>query len=187
MKRVMIAIAAAVLAALTAQATYVQPGITINGTTPASEGTYSGYTYKDGMFTLTSSDATYTFAGQDDSGDVCINAAVGCTIVLKEGFKLDLSPLDPTSLTDGGSPKGNRSPIFLSTTSPVTVRVDGEADLDGPYGGAALRVLGGQTVILTQGSDDGVLRATGGGGSAGIGGSYNYSYRAKGCVDIFFC
>ena len=141
MKRLMIAIAAAALA-MSAQATYVQPGITINGTTPASEGTYSGYTYKDGMFTLTSSGATYTFAGQDTSGNVCINAAVGCTIVLQEGFKLDLRPLE-TSLT------GTRAPIFLSTTSPVTVRVDGEAYLYGPDYHPGLRVWGGQTVILT--------------------------------------
>jgi len=171
--------------AFAAQAEYFRPGITINGTTPSKDGTYSGYTYKNGMFTLTSSGATYTFAGQDTSGNVCINAAVGCTIVLKEGFKLDLSPLDPNSLTDGGSPKGNRSPIFLSTTSPVTVRVDGEAYLRGPSYGAALRVLGGQTVILTQGSDDGVLRATGGSGSAAIGGSYLYDCQAEGCGNIF--
>ena len=177
MKRLMIAIAAAALA-MSAQATYVQPGITINGTTPASEGTYSGYTYKDGMFTLTSSGATYTFAGQDTSGNVCINAAVGCTIVLQEGFKLDLRPLD-TSLT------GNRAPIFLSTTSPVTVRVDGEAYLYGPDYHPGLRVWGGQTVILTQGSDAGVLRATGGGGSAGIGSGYHITDRSKGCGDIF--
>ena len=67
--------------AFAAQAEYVRPGITINGTRPTKDGTYSGYTYKDGEFTLTSSGATYTFAGEDTSGNVCINAAVGCTIV----------------------------------------------------------------------------------------------------------
>ena len=182
MKRLIAAIAVAMLAALTAQAEYFRPGITINGTTPSKDGTYSGYTYKNGMFTLTSSDATYTFAGQDDSGDVCINAAVGCTIVLKEGFKLDLRALDISGVYDDDTFKGDRAPIFLSTTSPVTVRVDGVANLYGPDYGAALRVLGGQTVILTQGSGAGLLRATGGAGSAGIGGSYHAS---QGCGNIY--
>ena len=186
MKRLIAAIAAAMLAALTAQAEYFRPGITINGTTPSKDGTYSGYTYKNGMFTLTSSGATYTFAGQDDSGDVCINAAVGCTIVLKEGFKLDLSAMDITGVYDDDTFKADRAPIFLSTTSPVTVRVDGAAYLRGPKYGAALRVLGGQTVFLTQGTGAGVLRATGGAGSAGIGGSYLYG-SSKGCGVISVC
>ena len=42
--KAIVAVAAFVFAALTAQAEYIRPGITINGTTPTKDGTYSGYT-----------------------------------------------------------------------------------------------------------------------------------------------
>ena len=85
-----LAIAGAVSVALSAQAEYVSPGITINGSKPTSEGSFSGYTYYNGRFTLTSAETTYTFAGQDTSGKVRIVAAANCTIRLSDGFKLDL-------------------------------------------------------------------------------------------------
>ena len=176
--KLMAAVAVFVFVALSAQAEYIRPGITINGTTPSADGTYSGYTYNNGEFKLTSSGATYTFAGEDTSGKVFINAAVGCMIVLKEGFKLDLSSSDPTIF-------GNRSPIFISTTVPLTVRVDGNAYLYGSRGNPGLRVWGGQTVVLTQGSGDGTLRVMGGANSAGIGGGGGFGNPAMGCGTIY--
>ena len=133
-------------AALTAQAAYIAPGITINGTKPTKDGTYSGYTYQDGVFTLTSSDATYTFAGEDTSGKVRIVAATGCKIKLASGFNLDLTKFTSSSAYD--APKA--SPISLSTTTHDTVIVEalGDADLRAGNGGAGIRVTDGQSLIL---------------------------------------
>lgn len=85
-----LAVAAFVFAALSAQAEYISPGITINGSKPTKDGSYSGYTYNSGVFTLTTAGKTYTFAGQDSSGKVRIVAAANCTIDLQDGFTLDM-------------------------------------------------------------------------------------------------
>ena len=153
--------------AFAAQAEYVRPGITINGTTPSADGTYSGYTYQDGVFTLTSSDATYTFAGEDTSGKVRIVAATGCKIKLASGFKLDLTKFTYSSAYD--APKA--SPISLSTTDTVSVEALGAADLRAGNGGAGIRVTEGQSLILlpSRTSRMFVLGNVG----AGIGGGYS--------------
>ena len=154
-------------AALTAQAAYIAPGITINGTTPTKDGSYSGYTYQDGVFTLTSSDATYTFAGEDTSGKVRIVAATGCKIKLASGFNLDLTKFTSSSAYD--APKA--SPISLSTTDTVSVEALGAADLWAGNGGAGIRVTEGQSLILlpSRTSRMYVLGYVG----AGIGGGYS--------------
>ena len=92
-----LAIAGAVSFALSAQAEFVSPGITINGSKPTSDGSFSGYTYYNGVFTLTSASSTYTFAGEDTSGKVRIVAAANCTIRLSDGFKLSLEKFNAPS------------------------------------------------------------------------------------------
>ncbi|MBR4652046.1 MAG: leucine-rich repeat domain-containing protein, partial [Kiritimatiellae bacterium] len=165
--KAIVAVAAFVFAALTAQAEYIRPGITINGTTPTKDGTYSGYTYQDGVFTLTSRDATYTFAGMDTSGKVRIVAATGCKISLASGFKLDLTKFTYSSAYD--APKA--SPISLSTTDTVSVEALGDADLRAGNSGAGIRVTDGQSLILmpSRTSRMYVLGYVG----AGIGGGYS--------------
>ena len=154
-------------AALTAQAAYIAPGITINGTTPTKDGTYSGYTYQDGVFTLTSSDATYTFAGEDTSGKVRIVAATGCKIKLASGFNLDLTKFTSSSAYD--APKA--SPISLSTTATVSVEALGAADLRAGNKGAGIRVTEGQSLILLPSRTSRMFVF--GYGGAGIGGGYS--------------
>ena len=109
--KVMIAAALCAAGIGTAQA-FVSPGITINGTKPTKDGTYSGYTYQDGVFRLTSAGSTYTFAGQSSSSKVRIVAAANnCTIKLADGFVLDLRKRrdDP--------PPAESSPISISGRS----------------------------------------------------------------------
>ena len=151
MKRIKIVSAAivALLGALTAQAGFGSPGITINGTKPTSDGSFSGYTYQDGVFTLTSAGSTYTFAGEDTSGNVRIVAATNCTIKLSAGFKLDLGKFNPRSPFSLANTAIQSSPISLSGNVSVTVQADGEATLRGGRMGPGVRVVDGQTVYLT--------------------------------------
>ena len=149
-------------AALTAQAEYIRPGITINGTTPSADGTYSGYTYHDGVFTLTEP-VVYNFAGSDKSGKVRIVAATHCDIRLADGFILDLRKFTTTSADD--AQKG--SPISLSTTAEVRVSALGSAQLIAGKEGAGLRVVDGQTLaVYPNGSK--LMMVEGGTGGAGI-------------------
>ena len=166
-----IAIAGAVSVALSAQAEYVSPGITINGSKPTSEGSFSGYTYYNGVFTLTSASSTYTFAGEDTSGKVRIVAAANCTIRLSAGFKLSLEKFNAPSPFSLANTAIQSSPISLSGNVSVTVRAEGEATLRGARQGPGVRVVDGQTLYLTS-TGSGILRAYGGGGGAGIGTGY---------------
>ena len=156
-----------------AQAAYIKPGISINGVVPSKDGTYTGYTYQNGVFTLTSAGSTYTFAGEDTSGKVRIEAAANCTIDLQEGFKLDLRN------TDIVLPQpAETSPISISGSKTVTVNGSGKAYLYGGQRGAGIRVVGGQTLYVTG------LRiyAYGGDSGAGIGSGY---WETTGCGTIY--
>ena len=155
-----------------AQAEFISPGITINGTKPTADGSYSGYTYQSGVFTLTSADATYTFAGEDTSGKVRIVAAANCTIDLSSGFKLDLRAKTTSSSVV------ESSPISISGSKTVTVNASGRAYLYGGHGGPGIRVAGGQTLYVT-GSE---IYAYGGSSGAGIGSGYN---EKTGCGNIY--
>ena len=112
-----------------------------------------GYTYslQDGVMSLTSPGATYTFAGVSTTSNFRIEAKVGCTIILSDGFTIDQScSRRPYQLGIPDNEKNNvAAPIALATTSPVTVRVDGDVYLTGGSGCPGLRVAYGQTVILT--------------------------------------
>ena len=170
------ALVAACAIALTgaAQAEFISPGITINGSKPTKDGSYSGYTYNSGVFTLTTAGKTYTFAGEDTSGKVRIVAAADCTISLAENFKLDLRKFTTTSAYD--APKA--SPISLTGNVSVTVNGSGRAYLYGGHGGPGIRVAGGQTLYVT-GSE---IYAYGGSSGAGIGSGYN---EKTGCGNIY--
>ena len=158
--------ACAIAFAGAAQAEYIRPGITINGTTPSADGTYSGYTYQSGVFTLTEP-VVYNFAGSDTSGKVRIVAATHCDIRLADGFILDLRNFTTTSADD--TQKG--SPISLSTTAEVRVSALGSAQLIAGKEGAGLRVVDGQTLaVYPNGSK--LMLVEGGTGGAGIGGGY---------------
>ena len=159
--------ACAIAFAGAAQAEYIKPGISINGVVPTKDGTYSGYTYNSGVFTLTSSGATYTFAGEDTSGKVRIVAATGCKISLASGFTLDLTKFTSSYAYD--APKA--SPISLSTTDTVSVEALGAAYLTSGDKGAGIRVTNGQSLILLPSRTSRMfVRGCVG---AGIGGGYS--------------
>lgn len=161
-----------------AQAKYIKPGISINGKVPTKDGTYAGYTYKNGVFTLNTKKKSqkFTFAGKDTSGKVRIVVNKSCTIVLKDGFTLDLRKLTESS----GETSAKLSPISLSgSTTKVHVRAEGQAHLYGAKRGAGLLVTGSQTVYV-ESTDSGCLYAHGGNSAAGIGSGY----MDKGCGTI---
>ena len=172
--------------AFSAQVVYASnsPWISINGQPIDNSG--PGYTYssQDGLISLTSPGATYTFAGVETNCHVRIKAMVGCTIVLSDGFTIDQSlSRRPYQLGIPDNEKNDvAAPIALATTAPVTVRVDGDVYLTGGSGCPGLRVAYGQTVILTQGPGGGRLHVSGGDQAAGIGSG---SHDARGCGNIY--
>ena len=150
-----------------AQAEFVSPGITVNGIKPTKDGTNSGFTYNNGVFTLNSADSTYTLAGWDTSGKVRVQASVNCTIVLSGGFALDLR-----SRTENHSETcAQRSAISL--VGNVTVTIKGSGTLYGASRGPAIRVCRGQKVVLgTRTASGTAIYAYGGTGAAAIGTGY---------------
>ena len=123
MQKLKVMIAAALCAAGigVAQAEFISPGITVNGIKPTKDGSNSGFTYNNGVFTLNSAGATYTLAGYDKSGKVRVEASANCTIVLSGNCTLDLR----SRPENGSETRAQRSAISLVGNVTVTIKGSG--------------------------------------------------------------
>ena len=151
-------------AALTAQAAYIAPGITINGTTPTKDGSYSGYTYQNGVFTLTTAGKTYELSGTDESGKVRVVVAANCTLELRS-LNLDLHNVEHS-----WSDPFAGVPISLSGNVQVTVKTVSTSYLYAGKASPGLCVEYGQSVILQSVSENYLAVYAGFPGAPAIGG-----------------
>ena len=158
--------AIAIALAGSAQAEFISPGITVNGIKPTADGSYSGFTYKDGVFTLNSAGTTYALKGIDESGKVRIVVAANCTLEMRS-LTLSLSKVH----ADYYNPTAG-SPISLSGNVNVTVVVYSTSYLYGGYTSPGLCVQPGQTVTLKSINKNELRVSSASGGSAALGSGY---------------
>ena len=157
----------------------VNPGdevfdLAVNGVRIQTEKSGAGWNYQDGVLHLTGKDGTFVISGSSTRGEVQVRIEADMTVVLSKA----------TVVTS------RRAAMRLADNVKATVwTVDGVSTLSASGDrnaatGAGLEVDGWYSKVTIEGDGTSTLYATGGWGSAGIGGTSRDGINSRHCGDI---